>query len=211
VLVTIFVVVVFFWMAFEQQGLTLTFWALNATNTAISAEMFQAINPAFILLLTFPLVAFWSLLRRFGREPSTASKMFIGMLLASAAFVLLGIAALAGGDHGHVSVFWLISAYGVLTLAELCLSPMGLSLVSKLAPKGKLSTMMGGWFVAAGLGSYLSGTIGMLWARMEHSGFFFLIAGMLAVVALALLTQLARLNPIIHEAEEEAALEADQE
>ncbi len=207
-LLIIFVIVIFFWMAFEQQGLTLTFWAQNATNTAISAEMFQSVNPMFILLLTFPLVAFWGLLRRGGKEPSTAAKMFIGMLLAASAFVIMGFAANSGGNDGHVSVYWLMGAYAVLTTAELCLSPMGLSLVSKLAPKHKLGMMMGGWFVATGIGGYLSGTIGGLWSKLSHANFFYLIAGLLVLVALVLFTQLKRLNPIIHLAEEEAARES---
>jgi len=203
-LVIIFVIVIFFWMAFEQQGLTLTFWAQNATNTAIAPEMFQSINPMFILLLTFPLVAFWGLLRQYGKEPSTAAKMFIGMLLSVSAFAVMGFAGLAGGDSGHVSVMWLISAYALLTLGELCLSPMGLSLVSKLAPKHRLGMMMGGWFLVSGIGGGMAGQIGHLWYRMSHSGFFFLIAGILGFIALVLLSQLRRLNPIIHEAEREA-------
>lgn len=208
-LITVFIIVVFFWMAFEQQGLTLTFWAQNATNTAIAPETFQSVNPMFILLLTFPLVAFWGFMRQNGKEPTTAAKMFIGMLLAALAFVVMGFAGLSGGNDGHVSVYWLVFAYGVLTTAELLLSPMGLSLVSKLAPKHKLGMMMGGWFVAAGLGGYLSGTIGSLWESLPHSHFFFLIAAILFVVALALATQLKRLNPIIHKAEQEAATHAE--
>lgn len=207
-LIFIFVIVVFFWMAFEQQGLTLTFWAQQATNTAIAPETFQSVNPMYILLLTFPLVAFWGLLRRIDKEPTTAGKMFFGMLLSVSAFTLMGFAGLSGGDTGHVSVAWLLTAYALLTLGELCLSPMGLSLVSKLAPRGKLGMMMGGWFVASGVGGYLSGTIGIFWERMNHSSFFFMIAGMLAVIAVVLVTQLHRLNPIIHHAEQEAAQEA---
>ncbi len=207
-LIVIFIIVIFFWMAFEQQGLTLTFWAQSATNTAIAPEMFQSINPMYILLLTFPLVSFWGLLRKFGKEPTTATKMFIGMLFASAAFVIMGFAGVAGGDTGHVSVWWLLICYGVLTSAELMLSPMGLSLVSKLAPKRALGMMMGGWFVASGIGGYLSGTVGIMWTKMAHSEYLFLIAALLAVIALVLLTQLRRLNPIIHDAEQEAAREA---
>lgn len=203
-LVIIFVIVIFFWMAFEQQGLTMTFWAQQATNTALAPEMFQSINPMFILLFTFPLVVFWGLLRRYGKEPSTAAKMFIGMLLSVCAFVLMGFAARSGGDAGHVSVMWLISAYALLTLGELCLSPMGLSLVSKLAPPQLLGMMMGGWFFASGIGGMSSGQIGHLWYRMSHSGFFFMIAGILFVISLVLLSQLPRLNPIIQDAEHEA-------
>ncbi|MDP8205164.1 MAG: peptide MFS transporter [Candidatus Electryonea clarkiae] len=209
-LMFIFFIVIFFWMAFEQQGLTLTFWAQQATDTAIAPEMFQSVNPMYILLLTFPLVYFWGLLRAVGKEPSTAGKMFIGMLLSVAAFTLLAFASLAGGNVGHVSVAWLLGAYALLTLGELCLSPMGLSLVSKLAPKHLLGMMMGGWFVASGIGGKMSGWIGQLWFKesISHSTFFFIIAGILGIIALVLLALLGWLNPIIRDAEKEAEEQA---
>ncbi len=208
-LLLIFTIVVFFWMAFEQQGLTMTFWAMNATNTAIAPEMFQSVNPAFILLLTFPLVFFWGVLRNNGKEPSTAGKMLIGMILSVGAFALMGLASLAGGNDGHVSVLWILGAYALLTLGELMLSPMGLSLVSKLSPKHLLGMMMGGWFVASGIGGKMSGLIGGYWDSMSHSNFFFLIAAILSVVSVVLLLQLRWLNPIIKDAELEAELSAD--
>lgn len=201
----IFGIVIFFWMAFEQQGLTLTFWANKATNTALLPESFQSINPMFILLFTFPVIAFWGFLRKRGREPSTAAKMFIGMLLTAVTYLVLAAAAFSGGDNGHVNVSWLIGAYATITLGELCLSPMGLSLVSKLAPPGKLGMMMGLWFTAAGIGGYLSGTIGGLWDKMPHSWFFIMLVGTSLVVAAILFAYLKFLNPIIRQAEQEAA------
>ncbi len=204
-LMVVFFIVIFFWMAFEQQGLTLTFWAMEATNTAILPEMFQAVNPMFILLFTFPVVAFWGLLRRYNREPTTAAKMVVGMLLTVVCYLVLAFAALSGGNTGHVGVGWLLAAYALITLGELCLSPMGLSLVSKLAPPGKLGMMMGGWFVAAGIGGYLSGLVGGFWDRMSHSNFFLMLVASSLVIALVLCSQLKKLNPIIHKAEREAA------
>ncbi len=204
-LMIIFGIVIFFWMAFEQQGLTLTFWAREATNTALLPETFQSINPMFILLFTFPVIAFWGFLRKRNLEPSTAAKMVIGMLLTAGCYLILAFAGLNGGNTGHVSVFWLLAAYATITLGELCLSPMGLSLVSKLAPPGKLGMMMGGWFAAAAIGGYLSGLIGGFWDKMSHSNFFFMLVGSSLFVAFILFLLLKKVNPIIHKAEQEAA------
>jgi len=203
-LLLVFVIVIFFWLAFEQQGLTLTFWAQNATNSTLLPETFQAINPMFILLLTFPIVTFWGTMRRKGKEPSTAAKMVLGMLFTAFAYAILAFAAFSGGNTGHVNVMWLIIAYAAITTGELMLSPMGLSLVSKLAPPGRLGLMMGGWFVAAGIGGYLSGTVGILWTMVSHSTFFLILVGSSTVIALVLVSLLKWLNPIIHEAEREA-------
>ncbi|MBD3165230.1 MFS transporter [bacterium] len=211
-LIAVFVVVIFFWMAFNQQGLTLTFWANMATNTAIMPEMFSSINPAYILLLTFPLVTFWTVLRRFNKEPTTAAKIMIGMILTAGAFTIMGIAARLGGNDGHVHVNWLLGTYATITLGELCLSPMGLSLVSKLAPPKLVGTMMGGWFVATAIGGYLSGTVATIfWEKYQNSTFFFVLVGSSLFAALIMFLVLKWLNPIIHKAETEAAASAGEE
>jgi proton-dependent oligopeptide transporter, POT family len=95
--------------------------------------------------------------------------------------------ALAGGDTGRVSPWWLIGAYSVITLGELMLSPMGLSLVSKVAPIRFRGLMMGGWFAATAIGNYLVGTIGVKWTVWTHSKFFLVVAIMSAAVGVILL------------------------
>jgi POT family proton-dependent oligopeptide transporter len=95
-------------------------------------------------------------------------------------------AAQAGGDTGKVSPWWLIGAYGVITLGELMLSPMGLSLVSKVAPVRLRGLMMGGWFAATACGNYLVGTIGVKWTVWSHSRFFLTVAILSAGVGLLL-------------------------
>jgi POT family proton-dependent oligopeptide transporter len=197
----IYGVVVLFWMAFHQNGLTLNFWAKNSTaplagiDFAKQAELTQAINPFFVVFFTlFVIVPFWSWLRRRKQEPSTPAKMMIGMLLTALAFTLMGVAGLVGGDTGQVSAFWLISAYGVVTLGELCLSPMGLSVVSKLAPQRNAGLYMGLWFVATAIGNYLSGAVGILWAKLAHSTFFFILVGSSIFAAIILFSQLTRLK-----------------
>jgi len=203
-LLVIFAVVIFFWMAFHQNGLTLTFWARDATDTSLSPELFQSVNPLFILIFTPLLVAFWNVLRRKNMEPSTAAKLGIGMLLTAGCYAIMAGAALSGGNHGRVSVAWLINAYAIITLGELCLSPMGLSLVSKLAPWKIRSMMMGGWFAATAIGNKMSGLIGRFWDDWLHSTFFLLLVASSLFAALLLFIFLKFLRPIIQDAEEEA-------
>jgi POT family proton-dependent oligopeptide transporter len=112
--------------------------------------------------------------------------MGIGMFLVAAAYVIMYQAAISGGDTGRVSPAWLIGAYAVLTLGELMLSPMGLSLVSKVAPVRLRGVMMGGWFAATATGNYLVGTIGVQWTVWTHSKFFLVVAAMCAAVGVLL-------------------------
>ena len=123
-LIVIFLIVIVFWMVFHQNQTTLTYWADENTDWNVTGTLSNAINPAWILILTFPLVWFWKKLDEKGMEPSTPTKMAIGMCLTGLSFFVLYFAGKAGGDVGKVSPWWLISAYGVLTLGELMLSPM---------------------------------------------------------------------------------------
>jgi POT family proton-dependent oligopeptide transporter len=189
-LIVIFLVVIAFWMVFHQQQTTLTYWANNNTNWNVSGIVSNAINPIWVLLLTPLLVLFWQSLDRKGKEPSTPTKMAIGMCLTGLSFFVLYFAGKAGGDTGKVSPLWLIGAYAVLTLGELMLSPMGLSLVSKVAPIRWRGLMMGGWFMATAIGNKLT-MIGMLWDDMPHSRFF-AILGMIALGMAVVLTLLLK-------------------
>jgi POT family proton-dependent oligopeptide transporter len=204
-LVVVFLVVIIFWIAFYQGGSTITYWADKNTDWTVSGIISNAINPAWIIVLTFPLIWFWRWLAEKGLEPSTPGKMVIGMFLAALAFLVLYAGALRGeatvtGDNPYdfkVSPLWIIGFYGVLTLAELMLSPMGLALVSKVAPARLRGLMMGGWFVATAIGGKLS-VIGVYWDQWLHSTFFAVLAGMslaMAVVLLLLLRPLKRAMP----------------
>jgi POT family proton-dependent oligopeptide transporter len=219
-LVVIFVIVIVFWMVFHQNGSTLTYWANNNTDWTsspfvlrvasiltlgtvkpdvgnVSGVISNAINPFWIITLTFPLIAFWRTLNRRDREPATPTKIAIGMLLTAVSFYIMCLAALKGGDSGKVSPWWLISAYAVISLGELMLSPMGLSLVSKVAPLRMRGLMMGGWFVATAIGNKLT-AVGVYWDVWKHSTFFFLLATMallMAGVLVLLLRPLKRAMP----------------
>lgn len=246
-LVLVFFVVVFFWMSFHQNGLTLTFFARDYTvktvdpytymfftlenilsviafiaglvlvlgkkrtlNTrligaalvvtgcgavyyffskgqdqnAISPEIFQSFNPLFIVTLTFLVMGFFSWLKQKGKEPSTPRKIGIGMIVASIGFLIILVASLnlvspyelkdpltgkfsPVPDTSRVMPYWLISSYLILTIAELFLSPIGLSFVSKVAPGRFQGLMQGGWLLATAVGNKLLFVGSTFWGKLD--------------------------------------------
>lgn len=284
-LIVVFLIVIVFWMVFHQNGSTLTYWADDNTAWDVTGTISNAINPFWIIVLTFPLVWFWGFLDRRGMEPSTPVKMAFGMTLTALSFFVLWYAAtlgegktytaeeMAGGSfrinervmtnlkaegisqetinriadakdtegknlindvkfspstdettkrtesgedrliaaidrvapgegtrhresilkHAflfQLSPFWLILAYAIISLGELMLSPMGLSLVSKVAPIRMRGLMMGGWFVATAIGNKLT-AIGIYWSIWYQSSFF-LILGLMALVMAVVLFVIIR-------------------
>ena len=240
-LILVFIVVIFFWMSFHQNGLTLTLFArdysaktvnaftnlffnvisllavcgsvaglvlilrkgngvivkisggllfllallvtyfkyagASATN-AISPEIFQSFNPLFVVALTFPVMGFFAWLKKKNIEPSVPKKIGFGMIIAAVGFIILMISSLnlssphmlKGSpvpDAERVSSYWLISIYLVLTVAELFLSPMGLSFVSKVAPSRFQGLMQGGWLLATAVGNKLLFVGTLLWDKVE--------------------------------------------
>ena len=255
-LILVFIVVVFFWMSFHQNGLTLTLFARDYTvkqvgpltnmfftlpsmlavigsiagivillyknitsktkvfggtlfvvsllfalffltgfdpttllgrwltafgpQNSIAPEVFQSFNPLFIVALTFPVMGAFAWMNKKGIEPSTPKKIGIGMVIAALGFVIILIASigapsplsLAGvpvADADRVSPYWLMSSYLVLTVAELFLSPMGLSFVSKVAPSRFQGLMQGGWLLATAVGNKLLFVGSLLWDRVSLS------------------------------------------
>ena len=239
-LLLVFAVVIFFWMAFHQNGLTMTFFARDYTTQSVTGldrigfdvwnlvlliivvygafslfqsktgrgkaiagvavlaslgiliwsyssmdptveilpQIFQQFNPFFVVSLTPVSLAVFGYLARRKKEPSAPRKIGIGMVIAACGFLILAIGSLglptpkeveAAGINPDVLVSpnWLISTYLVLTFAELLLSPMGISFVSKVAPPKYKGMMMGGWFVATAIGNYLVAIIGYLWGGMQ--------------------------------------------
>jgi proton-dependent oligopeptide transporter, POT family len=196
-LLVVFAISVAFWIAFYQNGFTLTFWARDNTITSWPPERFQSIEPLGVIVFSTPLVWLWAALRRRGSEPSTPMKMLLGMAFTAASFLLMVWAGLIGGDTGRVAVWWLVASYLVIAVGEICLSPMGLSLVNKLAPPRMRGVLMGGWFVATSMGGYFSGVLGAYWDRMPHSRFFLLVVGVIAVAAIALVAVMRPAKRII--------------
>jgi proton-dependent oligopeptide transporter, POT family len=167
----------------------------------ISTELFQSINPFFVIILTPVVVWFFSILRRRNREPHTPAKIAWG-LVVSALSTLVMVAAVYACHNGltKASPLWLFGCYGVVTIGELFLSPMGLSLVSKLSPPRLTAVMMGGWFVSTSIGNKLSGVLAGLWDGYEHKSNFFLVNfSLLAVAALVIFAMLKWLNRVFVE------------
>ncbi len=161
----------------------------------------QSINPGWVILLTPLVVAFFGFLRRKNKEPSTATKIAFGLLI-SALSVLIMVAAVKAGGNGSekVSVWWLIGSYGVVTIGELFLSPMGLSLVSKLSPVRITSLMMGGWFLSTSIGNKLSGILASKWDEYDNkASYFWLNFILLGAAAVFLFILLKWLNRVMKE------------
>lgn len=177
-LFSVFAVVIFFWFSFHQNGVTLTFFANDYTNlswlkldlgftTIQGAEVFQFFNPFFVVFLTPVIIGLFGWLKARGIEPSTPKKIAIGMGIAAVAFVVMALGSVGlpsasevkamGGlsDAARVTPFLLIGTYLILTIAELFISPLGLSFVSKVAPPQYQGIMQGAWLGATALGNQL--------------------------------------------------------
>ncbi len=180
----LFIPSILFWAAFEQQGNTIALFAAQSDRGValagwrgeIPVTWFQAFNPLMIFLFTPLLVAFWARLSRAGREPSTRAKLTLGCLGVAASYCVLALAASMTGE-GKPNWLWLLAYFVVITLSELHFSPIALSLVSRLAPAGSRSAVMGAWFASMFLGNLLAGWIGSYWSRLPHVDFFALMAG----------------------------------
>lgn len=166
-----------------------------------STELYQSINPFWVVVLTPVVVGIFGFLRRRGKEPSTPTKIAIGLLVtALSALVMVG-AVLATNDlSSKASSWWLIASYGVITIGELCLSPMGLSLVSKLSPPRITALMMGGFFLAISVGNKLSGMLSSLWETIpKKENFFLLNCGLVLAAAILMFAMLKWLNRVMKE------------
>jgi len=162
----------------------------------VNAEMITALfNPVFVVLLTPVVVFIFGRLRERGVAVSTARKICIGMVLTTASLLIMSWSARVGGNGAiKVSVLWLLIYYLVITFGELCLSPMGLSLVTKLAPKRYVGLMMGGWFLSTSVGNKLSGFISGL---APTATMFFVLAMATLLVALFIFVLLPKLDRAI--------------
>ena len=261
----VFAVVIFFWMAFHQNGSALTFFAKNYTDLTVTGPMrlgfniwilaliaasvytcfgmfqsdtrkgktgcavatlalwgaaaaifyfvtpnpvnaqpsdFQQFNPFFVVALTPISMAIFGALAKKGKEPSAPKKIALGMLVAALGFVIITISSIGlkspmdlapGETQSILSPGWLISTYLTLTFAELLLSPMGISFVSKVAPPKYKGMMMGCWFAATAIGNYLSSIPSMLWSKiplMYNWGILIALCLIAAVIMFALMKKI---------------------
>jgi POT family proton-dependent oligopeptide transporter len=197
-LVILFLIVIFFWVAFYQNFFGLTLFAERSTIVLkwLRPETYQFFEPFFILALTPLLLALFGRLNRAGKEPTTPVKILFGMLIMSLAMIVMVCAGLSGGnrDQNVMSPAWLVGTYFLVTLAEILISPMGQSFVSKVAPPRIAGLMMGGWFAATAAGSYGSGLLGKSYSRLPHHQFFLFLAALMAVAAVLVALFLKKLR-----------------
>ena len=190
-----------FWICFEQAGSSLTLFAEYKTNRylfgyEIPTGYFQSLNPLFIIILAPIFSIVWDFLRNKNSEPSSVEKFSIALLLMTVAYVVL-IYAGQLSDISKISPLWLVLVYFIMTLAELCLSPIGLSLVSKLAPKKFLSLTMGFWFLTCFFGDLIAGIWGGKYEYLTMTQLFtpLAILSFIAFILLVILTP--KLNKFI--------------
>ncbi|AHZ84351.1 Di-/tripeptide transporter [Bdellovibrio bacteriovorus] len=175
-------VTIFFWGVYEQQGNTMQLWADQQTDWnffgwEIPSTWYQSFNPLVIILFAPLLDRLWAWQAKFGKAPSTVTKMALGCVLGAVALVVMYFAAkIVGGGQG--SVMWLLGSTFLLTMAELYISPIGLSVVTKVSPAKIVSMMMGVWFLAAFFGNYVAGYVGMFYETMGKDQFWLLLAGL---------------------------------
>jgi POT family proton-dependent oligopeptide transporter len=179
------------------QNLPKDKWPQSGKLELLSPEIFQSVGPLFIMLLTPLLVWIFVALARRNKEPSTPIKICLGILVAGLSSLLMIIAiSTTNIYHNKVSMLWLISTYGLITLAELLVSPIGLSMVSKLAPARTTSLMMGAWFLVNSIGGKLAGLMTTFWGSFIDKRNYFLIlviaAGIAGLIALFISKRLAK-------------------
>jgi len=168
----------------------------------VSTEIYQSVNPFWIIVLTPIVVAFFAWRQRIGKTLSTPSKFAWGTLIAGLSSVVMIAACLVTNIYfNKVSSWWLVSSYGVFTISELFVSPVGLSLTSKVAPRRLTALMMGGWFITTSLGGKISGILAGFWDKFDNKAVFFAISAVAAIIACFLLLPLTkRLNKVVEEA-----------
>jgi len=184
-----------FWATYEQQGNTIALWADDYTDRTINliiwhgeipVTWFQSFNPFMILAFTPFVVALWARQAQRGTEPSTINKMALGCFGVTLANLIMCGAAWQSGGAPDASWLWLFAYFVVITIGELYLSPVGLSLVSKAAPARMVSMMMGVWLGTSFIGNFISGWLGSYWSSMQKMHFFLMIAGVAAFAGMVI-------------------------
>jgi len=188
-ILVLFLASAIFWAAFEQAGSSLNLFADRNTNCVIfghafPSSWFQSVQPIFVIALSPVFAWLWLAMGR--REPSSPSKFTLGLLLGGLAFVVLIPAAKITQTGVQVAPYWLTTTYFLQTLGELCLSPVGLSAMTKLAPERLAGFIMGLWFVSISMGNWLAGKAGALFDSMPLPTLFTSVATVVLITCLVL-------------------------
>lgn len=186
---------VIFWLCYEQAGCSMALFAENETNRVIEvfgkqflmpSQYFQSLNPLFIVIFAPLISILWSVLNSHRREPNSVQKFTAGLGLISIAYLIMSVAAHYSATT-LVSPMWLVLAFFVATIAELCISPIGLSLVTKLAPIKFASLIMGCWFLSSFIGNLGAGIFAGFYEKISHSIFFLILSIISATVCVILM------------------------
>ncbi len=184
--------VIFFWVGFEQAGGSLTLFANNSVDRdflgfIIPASFFQSINPLIIILIGPMIANFWLRVDRSKSNINTSQKMGLGLLLLAGGFFLITL--VNNSSDSSISLWWLVGVYFLHTLGELCLSPIGLSMVSKVSPKKIASLMMGFWFLSSAVANFMAGKLpGILQANNLDLFSFLMVTSLIAGLLLLLIS-----------------------
>jgi POT family proton-dependent oligopeptide transporter len=182
-------------------------WPADGTLKLANSELFQSINPLFIVLLSPLAVLFFGFLRKHGKEPTTPAKFGLALFLSalSSLIMVFAVISIPSVYHYKASPWWLWGTYFIFTIGEIFCSPMGLSLVSKLAPARITSLMMGGWFLTMSLGGKLAGVMTSSWNKFPDKRSFFLVWFIAATIGGTLIfSRIKSLNRIVREKTGEA-------
>jgi POT family proton-dependent oligopeptide transporter len=177
-------------------------WPKDGTAKLANTELFQSINPAFIVLLTPLIIAFFAYRKRKGKEITTSSKFAWALILAgiSALVMVFAVMSVPSIYTHKTSAFWLYLTYGIFTISEIFLSPIGLSFVSKLAPPRLTALMMGGWFLSTSLGGKIAGVMASFWDKFPDKKIFFGIITIAAILGgLLIFARVKSLNQMVKE------------
>jgi len=184
--------VIFFWVGFEQAGGSLTLFANNSVDRnflgfVIPASFFQSINPLIIILIGPMIANFWLSVDRSKNKINTSQKMGLGLLLLASGFFLIML--VNNSSETSISLWWLVGVYFLHTMGELCLSPIGLSMVSKVSPKKIASLMMGFWFLSSAVANFTAGKLPAILESNNLDLFTFLsVSSLLAGLVLILIS-----------------------
>lgn len=179
----------------------------NGSEKLANTELFQSINPLFIVVLTLIFVPFFGYLRRKGKEPTTATKFGMALFISgmSSLVMVIAIMSVPSVYEYKTSPYWLWATYGVFTVSEIFLSPIGLSLVSKLAPARLTALLMGGWFLSTSIGGKIAGVMTSFWDNFTDKKMFFLLLVISAFIGgILIFSRLKFLNRIVKEKTGEA-------
>jgi POT family proton-dependent oligopeptide transporter len=204
-----FIMVIIFWGAFEQAGGLMNLYTDSKTNRdffglfTVPTAMFQSLNAGFIILFATGVASIWAKRKLKSKEASSLFKMAIGIIIMGCGFVFMVFASMEFEKSGSSSMIWLVMAYLFHTIGELCISPVSLSFITKLAPVKYASLMMGVYFAATGLGNKVAGIVGESASDLGEYTVFLSITGFTVIIGILFIFLLKPLKRLTHGAEDE--------